>query len=83
MQDQYKCAAIVLARDKFTAQKKLKKYAAASETIVGDSSQNISQLKHEVSFQKEDRDRERIAGDADLLKEREMGKETLLLDQKI
>ena len=83
MRDQEKRAAIVLAKDNVTAQKKLKKHAAASEAIVGYSSQNISQLKHEVLFQKKDRYRERLAGDDALLQERAMGKETLLLDQKI
>ena len=51
-----------MAKDKVTAQKKLKKHAAASEAIVGDASQNISQLKNEVSFQKEERDYERLSG---------------------
>ena len=49
---QEKRAATVLAKEKFTEQKKLKKHAAASEAIIGDAYQNISQLKHEVSFQK-------------------------------
>ena len=40
------------------------------------------QLKHEVSFQKEERDSERLAGDEAVLKERDIGKKTLLLDRK-
>ena len=56
MWDQAKRASTTLAKDKVTAQKKLKKYAAASEAILRDTSKNISQLKHEVSFHKEERD---------------------------
>ena len=82
MKYQAKRATTVLANEKFTAQKNLKKHSAASEAIVGDASQNISQLKHEVSFQKEDIDHERLSGDKDVSQERAMGKETLLLDQK-
>ena len=52
MQYQAKRAATVLAKYNITAQKKLKKHAAASEAIVRDVSQKISQLKHEVSFHK-------------------------------
>ena len=48
MWDQAKRAATVLVKDKVTEQKKLKKHAAASEAIIGDAYQNISQLKHEV-----------------------------------
>ena len=59
---QAKRSATVLAKDNVTAQKKLKKHAETSEAIVIDASQNISQLKHEVSFQKEERYRERLAG---------------------
>ena len=44
--------ATLLAKDKVTEQKKLKRHAAAPEAIVGYAYQNISQLKHEVSFQK-------------------------------
>ena len=63
MRDQSKRAATVLDKDKVNAQKKLKKNAVDSESIIGEAYQNISQLKHEVSFQKEEIDRERIAGD--------------------
>ena len=62
MQDQAKCTATLLAKDKVTAQKKMKKHAAASEEIVRDASQNISQLKHEVSFKKLKRDCKRLSG---------------------
>ena len=48
MKDQAKRIATVLAKDKVTTQNKLKKHASASEAIVGDASQKISQLKHEV-----------------------------------
>ena len=48
MQYQAKRAATVLAKDKVTAHKKLNKHAAASEEIIGDASQKISQLKYEV-----------------------------------
>ena len=77
-----KRAAAVFYKDKVTAQKKLKKHAAASEAIVGEAFQNISQLKHEVSFQKEERYCERLSKDEAVLKERDMVKETLLLDCK-
>ena len=52
IQDQAKYVDTVLAKEKVTAQKELNKHVAASEAIVGDISINISQLKHEVSFQK-------------------------------
>ena len=39
-------------------------------------------MKHEVLFQKEERDRESISGDEAVLQDREMVKETLLLDRK-
>ena len=82
MREQAKRAATFLAKDKFTAHNKLNKHAAASEAIVGDASQNISQLKHEVSFQKEERDRERLSWDEVVLQERAIGKKKLLLDCK-
>ena len=62
MRDQVKRAATVLAQDNVTAQKKLKKHAAASEKIDIDASQNSYELKHEVSFQKEERYCETMAG---------------------
>ena len=62
IQEQAKRAATVLAKEKVTAQKKLKKHAADSQAIVGDASQNIYQLKHELLFQKEERDYKRLAG---------------------
>ena len=52
MRVQAKRAATVLAKDKVTSKKKPEKHAAASEEIVRDTSQNISQLKYEVSFKK-------------------------------
>ena len=82
MQHQAKLSATVLSKYKIIAQKKLKKHAAASEAIVRDASQKISQLKHEVSFQKEERDCERLAGDEAVSQESVMGNETLLLDRK-
>ena len=48
MRYQAKRAATILAKEKVTADKKQKKHAAASEAIVRDASQNISQLKQEV-----------------------------------
>ena len=48
MRYQEKRATIILAKDKVTAQKKLRKHAEASEAIVGDAYQNIFQLKNEV-----------------------------------
>ena len=77
-----KHATTVLAKDMVTSQKKSKKHEVASEDIVGDATQNISQLKHDVSFQKEEGDRERLAGEKAMSQERAMGKDTLLLDRK-
>ena len=82
MRDQAKCEDTVLAKYRVTAQRKLKKHSAASEAIVGDASQNISQLKHEVSSQKEEIYREKLAGNKAVSQEREMGNKTLLLDRK-
>ena len=82
MQDQAKRADNVLSKDTVTAQKKLKKHSEESEAIVGDASQNISQLKHEVSFLKEDRDHERLSGEYAVLQERATGNKILLLDRK-
>ena len=45
---QEKRADTVLAKEKFTEQKKRKIHASSSEAIIGDAYQNISQLKHEV-----------------------------------
>ena len=82
MWDQAKRASTVLAKYKFTAQKKLKKHAATSAAIVGVASQNISPLKHEVSFQKEVIDRESLSGEESVFQERTMVKKTHLLDRK-
>ena len=62
MRYQSKRAATVLAKDKFAAQKKLKKHAAACESIVEDEYQNISQLKNLVYFLKEEIDCESLSG---------------------
>ena len=77
MKYQAKRATTVLANEKFTAQKKLKKHSAASEAIARDASKNISQLKNEVLFHKEERYRERISGKKSVLQERATGKKTL------
>ena len=82
MQDQEKHAAAVLAKDKFTTEKKLKKHAATSGEISGKVSQNIYELKHEASFQKEERDSERLSWEEAISQERDIGKKTLLLDYK-
>ena len=79
---QEKRAATVFSKDKFTGQKKLKKHAAASEAIIRDASQKISQMKTEVSFHKKERDRESLAGDEAVLLERAMVKNTIILDRK-
>ena len=77
MQYQAKCAATFLDKDRVTAHKKLKKYAAVSEAIVRDASGNISQVKHEVLFYKEERYCERISGERAVLQERAMRKKKL------
>ena len=71
-----------MAKDKVNEQKKQKKHASDSEAIIRDAYQNIFKLKHEVSFKKEERDRERLAGDEAMSQDREMRKKTLLLDRK-